>query len=123
MAKPLGLVAMLTLLLSSGTALADERLPVWNIDVWGVTHAGKLFLQTKTGDRYLAPIEHCPIVRSRDPQLQHSPINEIVAELENPNIHVHGRVVSSDMRITLFEKKKRIAKTSVKCVIGDLQKV
>ena len=61
MAKPLGIVAMLTLLISSGTALAGEKPFTKHLELWGVTNSGKLYLETKQGDQYITEFQHCPV--------------------------------------------------------------
>ena len=114
MAKPLGIVAMLTLLATSGTALAsDSDLLTRQIDLWGVTNTGALYLETKQGERYSVPIKHCPAVRSNK-EYTFTPV-ELVHTFEDANVWFRGRRVLDDARITFHDRNSR---EQISCVLG-----
>lgn len=80
MVKPIGVVAML-ILLASGPALAGEKLFTKNIQFWGVTNTGNIYLETKRGEQYIASIKHCPINTLKN--THHSPAVAI-ENMRNP---------------------------------------
>lgn len=80
MAKPIGVVAML-ILLASGPAMAGERPFTKNLEFWGVTNTGKLYLETKRGEQYTAEFKNCPVNTLRKPY--HSPASAIKS-MERP---------------------------------------
>ena len=123
MVKPLGIVAMLTLLVS-GPAMASEKIFTKQIDVWGVTNSGHLYLQTKSGDKYTAPIQHCPVLRTRNESIQNAV--EFARDLDNVNLHMNSRIVTDDKRFTLYSRERgsRGMRDSVaRCQLGTLTKI
>lgn len=65
MQKILSILTVLTLLVSSN-AFAADKIFNKNIEFWGVTNTGKLYLESKQGEKYLAEIKHCPINTVRE---------------------------------------------------------
>ena len=61
MAKPLGIVAMLTLLISSGTALAEERILMRGVNDIHVTNTSKIIFELKSGEIYSGELQMCPV--------------------------------------------------------------
>ena len=61
MAKPLGIVAMLTLLISSGTALAEEKILMRGVSDIQVTNTNKIFFELKSGEIYSGELQMCPV--------------------------------------------------------------
>ncbi len=61
MVKPLGIVAMLVLLLNSGTALALDHISISHIKDMGVTTTGKLILKTKWNKELEGQLQMCPV--------------------------------------------------------------
>lgn len=61
MAKPLGIVAMLTLLISSGTALAEERILMRGVSDIQVTNTSKIIFELKSGAVYSGELQMCPV--------------------------------------------------------------
>ena len=61
MAKPLGIVAMLTLLITSGTALADDHLLMRSVSDIKVTNTSKIIFEMKGGGQYTGELQMCPI--------------------------------------------------------------
>ena len=123
MAKPLGIVAMLALLSTSGTALADERLFIKTINLWGVTTHGNLYLETKAGDRYVAEIKHCPVVRTTDGNTQKFTPVEVISEMEDPRLHMSGRFVRTDKTLRVYDRSQANGRVEAKCTLGDLRKI
>ena len=117
MVKPMGVVAML-ILLASGPALANERLLVKQIDVWGVTTTGGLYLETKRGDKYFAPIKHCPVVRSNR-QYQFTPV-ELVTSFNNSSVSIRGKRVAENKYVTFNDRN---GNESISCLLGNPVKV
>ena len=111
MVKPIGIVAMLVLLVSR-PALASD-LFTRHIDLWGVTNAGALYLETVKGEKYRVPIKYCPVVKTNK-QYQFTPV-ELVRSFENANIWFRERVVSEHGRITFHDRNTR---EQISCVLG-----
>ena len=123
MAKPLGIVAMLALLTTSGTALADERLFIRTINLWGITTHGNLYLETKTGDGYIAELKHCPVVKTTDGNTpQFTPV-EVISEMEDPRLHISGRFVQTDKTLRVYDRSQQRGRVEAKCTLGDLRKI
>jgi len=61
MVKPLGIVAMLVLLLNSGTALASDHISISHVKDMGVTTTGKLILKTKWNKELEGQLQLCPV--------------------------------------------------------------
>ena len=61
MVKPLGIVAMLVLLLNSGTALASNHISISHVKDMGVTTTGKLILKTKWNKELEGQLKMCPV--------------------------------------------------------------
>ena len=61
MAKPLGIVAMLALLITSGTALAEERILMRGVSEIQVTNTNKIFFELRSGDMYSGELQMCPV--------------------------------------------------------------
>lgn len=120
MVKPMGIVAML-ILLASGPAMASERIFTKQVSLWGVTESGYLYLQTKRGDKYMAPIEHCPVVKT-DNTDQFSPV-QFVKDADRVQLHMNGKFVYQDKTITLYAKESRLKTDKARCKIGPVQRV
>lgn len=116
MVKPLGIVAMLILLVS-GPALArdNDELFTKQIDLWGVTTTGSLYLKTHSGQEYSIPIKHCPVVNTRK-NYQFTPI-EVVAEFDQAGVWFKGRAVSEQGRVTFYNRHSKREKVS--CILGE----
>lgn len=63
MAKPLGIVAMLTLLISSGTALADHHVYTKAVDHIKVTNTNKVHFELKTGQTITGDLPNCDVMQ------------------------------------------------------------
>lgn len=61
MAKPLGIVAMLALLITSGTALAEERILMRGVSDIQVTNTNKIFFELRSGATYSGELQMCPL--------------------------------------------------------------
>ena len=59
MGEPLGIVAMLVLLLNSGTALASDHISISHVKDMGVTTTGKLILKTKWNKELEGQLQLC----------------------------------------------------------------
>lgn len=116
MVKPLGIVAMLILLVS-GPALARDTDEVFTkqIDLWGVTTTGSLYLKTHSGQEYSIPIKHCPVVNTRK-QYQFTPI-EIVSEFNQAGVWFRGRAVADQGRVTFYNRNSK--RERVSCILGE----
>ena len=66
MAKPLGIVAMLTLLATSGTALADHHFPLRAIDDIKVTNTNKVYFELKNGYTMVGDLPGCDVMQFAD---------------------------------------------------------
>ena len=56
MVKPMGVVAVLTLL-AAGPAMANDRVNVREVKVWGLTNSGELYMETQRGERVTAGLQ------------------------------------------------------------------
>lgn len=63
MAKPLGIVAMLTLLISSGTALADHHFPMRAIDDIKVTNTNQVHFELRNGQTVVGDLPGCDVMQ------------------------------------------------------------
>ena len=66
MAKPLGIVAMLTLLLSSGTALADHHFPIRAIGDIKVTNTNQVHFELRNGQTVVGNLPGCDVMQFVD---------------------------------------------------------
>ena len=66
MAKPLGIVAMLTLLISSGTALADHHFPIRAIDDIKVTNTNQVHFELRNGQTVVGNLPGCDVMQFVD---------------------------------------------------------
>lgn len=124
MVKPLGIVAMLTLL-ASGPAMASEKLFTKQINTWGITTHGNLYLETKKGDKYIGNIQHCPVIKTPHTyeNTNFSPAM-IVAEMSKPHLRLEGRFVSENDRLMLVDRSRKGTRSAVaKCVLGEVRKI
>lgn len=62
MAKPIGIVAMLFLLLTSGPALADVTLPIRAISDIKVTNTNKVHFELRNGTTVIGELPNCPVM-------------------------------------------------------------
>ena len=108
MAKPLGIVAMLVLLSTSGTALASEKIFTKRIDIWAVTNTGNLYLETKAGEKYIAPMHNCS--------------TSIIKNFEEPNLHMGGRFVRPGKIINVYDAGTKRGE-NVRCKLGEVSKL
>jgi len=63
MAKPLGIVAMLTLLISSGTALADHHFPIRAIGDIKVTNTNQVHFELRNGKTVVGNLPGCDVMQ------------------------------------------------------------
>lgn len=56
MVKPMGVVAMLTLL-AAGPAMANDRINVREVKKWGLTTSGELYMETQRGEKVTAGLQ------------------------------------------------------------------
>lgn len=121
MAKPLGIVAMLVLLVASGTASAGDRFVTKNLKLWGVTDSGNLYFETKRGEKYIAEIEHCPVNTLKE--VSHSPIEDL-KNMDNPRAWFDTDYWFTDVNTpsrTFVVSDGRNGQ--IKCLTGSLAKI
>ena len=61
MAKPIGIVAMLILLLNSGPALADNHVPIRAISDIKVTNTNQIHFELRNGETVVGDLPDCDI--------------------------------------------------------------
>ena len=113
MANPIGAVAMLTLLLSSGTALADHHVPIRAISDIKVTNTNKVHFELRNGNIVVGNLPNCPVMEY---------VNVVGAENLGLHSHAHG-VVKNNTKITFLDlSERKLRKRAVgSCRVSDLQ--
>ena len=86
MVKPMGVVAVLTLL-AAGPAMANDRVNVREVKVWGLTNAGELYMETQRGETVTAGLK-C------EDQINQS-------DLKSPVFSSKSRSISDGTRLTI----------------------
>jgi len=112
MAKPLGIVAMLTLLISSGTALADHHFPIKAIDDIKVTNTNKIHFELRNGETVTGVLPNCDVM---------SFVEQTGAE--NLGLYAHGaKMVKNGSKITFLNLgEKRLRKRAIgSCQVDNL---
>lgn len=107
MVKPIGVVAML-ILLTSGPALAGEKVFTKHINVWAVSENGNLYLETKRGERYKAEMQECS--------------TSTIQDFENPNLSIHGRFVRESKTVAVYDAGSKRSE-NVRCKLGQVTKI
>ena len=113
MAKPIGTVAMLTLLLSSGTALADNHVPSRAISDIKVTNTNKVHFELRNGNLVVGDLPNCPVMEYVD-----------MVGAENLGLYSHASsVVKDNTKITFLNlSEKKLRKRAIgSCRVSDLQ--
>lgn len=112
MAKPLGIVAMLTLLISSGTALADHHFPIRAIDDIKVTNTNQVHFELRNGQTVVGNLPGCDVMQFVD----------ITGE-NQLGLYANGhKFVKNGTKITFLNlNERKLRKRSVgSCVIDNL---
>jgi hypothetical protein len=93
MVNPKGIVAMLVLLLSSGTALADNHIPIHGIADIKVTNTNKIFFEMRNGNTIEGLLPNCNI-------------EKYISKISNPitglGLYAHGKRYVKDSGIITF---------------------
>ena len=113
MVNPIGIVAMLTLLLSSGTALADNHVPIRAISDIKVTNTNKVHFELRNGNLVVGDLPNCPVMEYVD-----------MVGAENLGLYSHASsVVKDNTKITFLNlSEKKLRKKAVgSCRVSDLQ--
>lgn len=115
MVKPLGIVAMLTLLISSGTALADHHFPMRAIGDIKVTNTNQVHFELRNGQTVVGNLPGCDVMQ----------FVSITGE-DQLGLYANGRkFVKNGTKITflnLNERKPR-KKAVGSCVIDNLGEI
>lgn len=112
MAKPLGIVAMLTLLATSGTALADHHFPIRAIDDIKVTNTNKIHFELKNGDTVIGALPNCDVMSFVEQ-----------TGVENLGLYANGtKFVKDGSKITFLDlSERRLRKRAVgSCQVDNL---
>lgn len=108
MAKPLGIVAMLTLLISSGTALADHHFPIKAIDDIKVTNTNLVHFELRNGTTVTGNLPGCDVMQFVD-----------ITGPDNLGLYANGvRSVKNGTKITFLNLRER---TLRKRAVGSCQ--
>ena len=96
MAKPLGIVAMLTLLISSGTALADHHFPIKAIDDIKVTNTNLVHFELRNGTTVIGNLPGCDVMQFVD-----------ITGPDNLGLYANGiRTVKNGTKITFLNLRE-----------------
>lgn len=97
MAKPLGIVAMLTLLISSGTAMADHHFSVKAIDDIKVTNTNLVHFELRDGTTVVGSLPGCDVMQFVD-----------ITGPDNLGLYANGvRSVKNGTKITFLNLRER----------------
>ena len=92
MVKPMGVVAMLTLL-TAGPAMANDRVNVREVKVWGLTNTGELYMETQRGERVTAGLQCEDLTNPSD--------------LESPVFSSRSRSITEGTQLTIKQTPQR----------------
>ena len=92
MVKPMGVVAMLTLL-TAGPAMASDRVNVREVKVWGLTNAGELYMETQRGETVTAGLQCEDLTNPSD--------------LESPVFSSRSRSITEGTHLTIKSTPQR----------------
>ena len=115
MAKPLGIVAMLTLLISSGTALADHHFPIKAIDDIKVTNTNKVYFELKDGTTVAGNLPNCDVMQFAN-----------ITGKDHLGLYANGvRFVKNGTKLTFLDlSERKLRKKAVgSCKISNLGEI
>ena len=92
MVKPMGVVAMLTLL-TAGPAMANDRVNVREVKVWGLTNSGELYMETQRGETVTAGLQ-CEDLKNP-------------SDLESPVFSSRSRSITEGTQLTIKQTPQR----------------
>lgn len=114
MVNPIGIVAMLTLLLASGTALADNHVPIRAVSDIKVTNTNKVHFELKNGNTVVGNLPNCDVM-------------SFVNQVDNPSrlgLYSHStNVLRDNSKITFLDlDERRLHKRAIgSCRVSDLK--
>lgn len=102
------LIIMIALLIPTQSVMANDKIPTRHLDIWGITTSGDLYLKTKQGKEYIAPLEQCPV--------------SSILELEDLNIYMDGRTVRNGKTVHLYNKDTK-NRNNLRCKLGEIARI
>lgn len=102
------MLIMIALLMSTQSVIADDRIVTRHLETWGITKGGDLYLKTKKGDEFIAPLNQCS--------------TNNIDKFETPQIYMHGRWVRNGKTVHLYDKNAKQI-NSIKCKLGEIARI